>query len=143
MFMASYDWSMWLRDTPFGKAFEIARQRGFEPPCKRMRRMVFWKKYAIKVRPFFDFKLSELRWHPYGKDHKDDHAYKKPGKNAKAKLQVVRRIAIMDIPLFAYAVCRNNPAIDETRLDPERGVRHYRAGEKEVRRLSFGADGQR
>lgn len=32
MFMASYDWSMWLRDITFDKAFEIARQRDFAPP---------------------------------------------------------------------------------------------------------------
>jgi hypothetical protein len=103
MFMASYDWSMWLHDTPFGKAFEIARQRGFEPPCKRMRGMVFWKKYAIKVRPFYDFKLSELRWpdDPYGRDHKDDPAYEKPAKGQKAKLQVVRRITITDTFRFS------------------------------------------
>jgi hypothetical protein len=103
MFMASYDWSTWLRDTPFGKAFEIGRQRGFAPPCKRMRGMVFWRKYAIKVRPFYDFKLSELRWpdDPYGKDRTDDPAYQKPGKNQKAKLQVIRRFTITDTFRFA------------------------------------------
>jgi hypothetical protein len=103
MFMASCDWSMWLQDTPVGKGFEIVRQRSFTPPCKRMMGMVFWKKYAVKVRPFYDFKLSELRWpdDPYGKNHKDDPLYKKPGKNQKAKLQVVRRITIVDTFRFA------------------------------------------
>jgi hypothetical protein len=98
MFMASYDWSMWLKDTPFGKAFEIARQRGFAPPCRRMRGNVFWKKYTIKVRPFYDFKLSELRWpdDPYGKKHINDPAYEPPKKGQKGRLQVVRKITITD-----------------------------------------------
>lgn len=98
MSSASYDWSMWLRDTPFGKAFEIARQRGFDPPCKRMREMVFWKKYAIKLRPYYDFKLFELRWpdDPYGKNHKDDPAF-----NKKTKLQCIRKITIVDTFRFS------------------------------------------
>jgi hypothetical protein len=43
MFSAMYDWSMWCQDIKFDKAFEIARQRGFVPPCKRMRGMAFLK----------------------------------------------------------------------------------------------------
>jgi hypothetical protein len=103
MFSAGYDWSMWLQDIGFGKAFEIARQRGFEPACRRMRGMVFWRKYCIKIRPYFDFKLSELRWpdDPHGKKHTDDPAYKKPGKNGKPKLQIIRRITIVDTFRFS------------------------------------------
>src|ERR1700730_4349255 len=89
---------MWLRDIPFHKAYEIARERGFAPPCKRMRGMVFWKKYAIKVRPYNNFQLSELRWpdDPYGLVKKDDPAYKRPGKGRYKKLQTIRRITIID-----------------------------------------------
>jgi len=61
------------------------------------------KKYALKVRPYFDFKLSELRWpdDPYGKNHTNDPAYQKPGKKQKAKLQVIRRITIVDTFRFS------------------------------------------
>jgi len=103
MFSAGYDWSMWLQDIPFGKAFEVARQRGFAPPCRRMRGMVFGKNTLSRLRPYFDFKLSELRWpdDPYGEKHTDDPAYKKPGKGQKAKLQVSRRITIVDTFRFS------------------------------------------
>jgi hypothetical protein len=113
MFMAGYDWSMWLKDTHFGKAFEIARQRGFAPPCMRMRGHVFWKKYAIKVRPFYDFKLSELRWpdDPYGKLHKSDA----PSHSAHHDHR--------HFPQCSRSLRRGNPADDETRLDPARRVR--------------------
>jgi hypothetical protein len=98
MFMASYDWSMWLQDTPVVKGFEIVRQRSFTPPCKRMMGMVFWKKYAVKVRPFYDFKLSELRWpdDPYGKNHKMILSTKNPTKTRKPsfKLSGVLRLSI-------------------------------------------------
>jgi len=61
MFSASYDWSMWCKDIPFPKKYEIVRQRGFAPPCKRMQGYVFYKKYAIQIRPHMHFKLGELR----------------------------------------------------------------------------------
>ena len=59
-----------------------------------MRGMVFWRKYAIKIRPYFYFRLYELRWpdDPHGKLHKDDPLYEK-----QFKLQCTRRIEILDI----------------------------------------------
>jgi len=48
MFSASYDWSMWCKDIYFDKAFELARQRSFAPPCKRMQGMFSGKNTQSK-----------------------------------------------------------------------------------------------
>src|ERR1700730_2038615 len=98
MFSAAYDWSMWCQDIKFNKAFEIAKERDFAPPCKLMRGKFFWGKYTIKIRPYYDFKLGELRWpdDPYGKTHMDDPLYEKPPKGQTKKLQYIRKIEIFD-----------------------------------------------
>jgi hypothetical protein len=102
MFSASYDWSMWCKDISFNKAFELVRQRSFAPPCKRMQGHVFWKQYAIQIRPYMHFKLGELRWpdDPYGELHKSNPLYKKPA-NGSRRLQFVRNITIIDTFRFS------------------------------------------
>jgi hypothetical protein len=102
MFSASYDWSMWCKDIPFSKAFEIVRERSFAPPCIRMQGHVFYKKYAIQIRPYMHFKLGELQWpdDPYGERHKNDPEYK-AGKKGARRLQFIRKITIVDTFRFS------------------------------------------
>ena len=102
MFSASYDWSMWCKDLYFDKAFELVRQRSFAPPCKPMQGYVFWKQYAIQIRPYMHFKLGEFRWpdDPYGELHKNDPLYKKPVNGAR-RLQFIRNITIVDTFRFS------------------------------------------
>jgi len=103
MFSAMYDWTMWLKDIPFSRAYEIVRQRAFKPPCKRMQGYVFWKQYAIQMQPHRRFDLGELRWpdDPYGEkpEHKNSPEYQRGAQPR--RLQFKRKIRIYDIFRFS------------------------------------------
>ena len=98
MFAAMYDWSMWLENVSFGRAYSIVRQREFEPPCKRRQGYQFLGRWAVQMQPHRKLDVGELRWldDPYGKSHRDHPDYQAPAKGQGQKLQFVRKIRIYD-----------------------------------------------